>query len=113
MGSSGIKHYNHILISAKSGKGLVQLESLLYKQATLRVNYKQDEIWITNRRQLQSANNALNFLKKARKVLKENGGDEFIAMDLKSCLNALGEIVGETTSDDILGQIFSEFCIGK
>ena len=77
------------------------------------INYKKDEIWITNRRQLQSAKNALNFLKKARKVLKENSGDEFLAIDLKSCLNALGEIVGETTPDDILEQIFSEFCIGK
>ena len=110
---NSIKDYDHIFISAKSGKGLVQLESILYKEATLGINFKEDEIWITNRRQLQSAKNALIFLKRARKVLKDNRGEEFLAMDLKSCLNALGEIVGETTPDDILEQIFSEFCIGK
>jgi tRNA modification GTPase len=52
-------------------------------------------------------------LKQAREILENSAGIEFMAVDLRSCLNALGEIVGETTPDDLLGQIFSEFCIGK
>jgi tRNA modification GTPase len=89
------------------------LESSLYKKATLGGLPQEDEIWITNRRQQQAANNALSALFSARKSLNQSSGEEFIAVDLRSCLNALGEIVGETTPDDLLGQIFSDFCIGK
>jgi len=45
--------------------------------------------------------------------LEQSKGEEFVAVDLRSCLNALGDIVGQTTPDDLLGQIFSKFCIGK
>ena len=38
---------------------------------------------------------------------------EFIAVDLRGAVNAIGEIIGETTTDDILDRIFKEFCIGK
>ena len=38
---------------------------------------------------------------------------EFISIDLRAALNSIGDIVGETTPDDILNRIFSEFCIGK
>ena len=38
---------------------------------------------------------------------------EFVAVDLRAAINALGEIIGETTTDDILDRIFKEFCIGK
>jgi tRNA modification GTPase len=38
---------------------------------------------------------------------------EFIAVDLRSSLDAIGEIVGKTTTEDLLDRIFSQFCIGK
>ena len=85
----------------------------MYAKATLGGLPQQDEIWITNRRQQQAAKKALAALDLAREVLENSNGEEFLAVDLRSCLNALGEIVGETTPDDLLGQIFSEFCIGK
>ena len=103
----------YILVSAKSGEGFLKLESLLYDKATSASSLNQNEFWITNQRQLESAKSALNSLNLARKVLDEHHGEEYLAVDLKSCLNALGEIVGETTTDDLLEQIFSEFCIGK
>jgi len=101
------------LISAKSGDGCDDLESCLFAKATQGGLPQQDEIWITNRRQQQAAKQGLIALQKAREVLENSAGEEFLAVDLRSCLNALGEIVGETTPDDLLGQIFSEFCIGK
>ena len=38
---------------------------------------------------------------------------EIVSLDLRDALNALGEVTGETTTDDILDQIFTRFCIGK
>ncbi len=102
-----------VLISAKNGDGCDELESCLFAKATQGGLPQQDEIWITNRRQQQAAKNALAALQQAREIFENSDGEEFLAVDLRSCLNALGEIVGETTPDDLLGQIFSEFCIGK
>ena len=102
-----------VLISAKTGDGCDELESCLFAKATQGRLPHQDEIWITNRRQQQAAKNALAALQQAREIFENSDGEEFLAVDLRSCLNALGEIVGETTPDDLLGQIFSEFCIGK
>ncbi|HEV8538034.1 MAG TPA: hypothetical protein VGR15_03830 [Bacteroidota bacterium] len=46
-------------------------------------------------------------------TLKSNKSGEFIAPDLRSACNSLGEIVGKISSEDILNNIFSHFCIGK
>ena len=102
-----------VLVSAKTGEGCDELESRLYDKATLGGLPHKDEIWITNRRQQQAAERALKSLLLAGQGLEQSKGEEFIAVDLRSCLNALGDVVGQTTPDDLLGQIFSEFCIGK
>ena len=104
---------DYISVSAKTAEGCDELESKLYEKATLGVSPHKDEIWITNRRQKQAAERALESLLKAIQGLEDSKGEEFVAEDLRTCLNALGDIVGQTTPDDLLGQIFSEFCIGK
>ena len=102
-----------VLISAKTEDGCDELESRLFAKAALGGLPQEDQTWITNRRQQDAAKQALSALFSAREALIQSNGEEFLAVDLRSCLNALGEIVGETTTDDLLGQIFSEFCIGK
>ena len=102
-----------VFVSAKTGEGCGELESRLYDKATLGGLPHKDEIWITNRRQQQAAERAMETLLKAGQCLEHSKGEEFVAVDLRSCLNALGDIVGQTTPDDLLGQIFSKFCIGK
>ncbi len=102
-----------VLVSAKTGEGCDELESSLYDKATLDGIPHKDEIWITNRRQQQAAERALVSLLQAGQGLEQSKGEEFVAVDLRSCLNALGDVVGQTTPDDLLGHIFSEFCIGK
>ncbi len=52
-------------------------------------------------------------LSRFRAAVAGNQEPEFLALDLKESLQALGEITGETTPDEILDQIFSRFCIGK
>jgi tRNA modification GTPase len=55
----------------------------------------------------------LKSLKLVQKALNESVSPELIAVDLQAALNSLGEITGETTTEDILNNIFSRFCIGK
>ena len=103
-----------VLISAKNGDGCKELESYLFEIATQGIGLPTyEDFYITNLRQQDAAEKALSALEKAKKILLYPNGEEFLAVDLRSCINALGEIVGETSSDDLLGQIFSEFCIGK
>ena len=46
-------------------------------------------------------------------TLEENQPPEIIALDIRTALDAIGEIVGKTDTEDLLGEIFSSFCIGK
>jgi tRNA modification GTPase len=52
-------------------------------------------------------------IRQAEISLKKGMSQEFVALDLRVALEAIGEITGQTTTDDILDKIFSEFCIGK
>jgi tRNA modification GTPase len=56
---------------------------------------------------------ALSSLEESSRLLNENASEELVLVGLHNALKLLGEITGETTADDILGQIFSTFCIGK
>jgi tRNA modification GTPase len=53
------------------------------------------------------------FLVKAKETIANNFTGEFIAVDLRNAESALGEIIGKVTTDDILNNIFDNFCIGK
>jgi tRNA modification GTPase len=56
---------------------------------------------------------AIEALNKARESVGSQLSGEFVALDLRGALDALGELTGATTTDDILERVFSEFCIGK
>ncbi len=102
-----------VLLSARTGEGLELLEALLVRKAMMGEVPAGEEIWITNLRQQQSAERALEALEWVRDGLVQDVGEECLAVDLRTALNALGAIVGATTPDDLLGKIFAEFCIGK
>jgi len=67
--------------------------------------YKERHIHCLNRAK-EAADNVI-------RALKEGYGEDFLSIDLRECYLVLGEITGETTSDDIIDKIFSEFCLGK
>ncbi|MGA2957067.1 MAG: tRNA uridine-5-carboxymethylaminomethyl(34) synthesis GTPase MnmE [Thermodesulfobacteriota bacterium] len=71
------------------------------------------EILLSNLRHKQAIEIAREALIQARQSLEANLSAEFITLDLSGALHSLGEIVGETTTEDILNRIFSQFCIGK
>jgi tRNA modification GTPase len=65
-----------------------------------------------NSRHLQALDDAITSLNRAQDALK-TCGDEVIALELREALQSLGQILGQLTPDDLLGRIFSTFCIGK
>jgi tRNA modification GTPase len=71
------------------------------------------EILLSNLRHKQALERAMEGLEKALEAVRLNLSPEFLSIDLGAALQALGEIVGETTSEDLLERIFSQFCIGK
>lgn len=97
-------------ISARSGIGL---DTLWQKITTyLDENYS-GEVFITHERHYQALQKTYDFLQTAHMHLRKGWSKDLIAQDLRYALYALGEITGEVAPDEILGNIFSRFCIGK
>ena len=66
-----------------------------------------------NARHQDVLNRARAAAQRAGEALKSDQTLELVAMDLRIAMNAVGEIVGKTTTEDLLDSIFSQFCIGK
>jgi tRNA modification GTPase len=69
--------------------------------------------FIARRRHLDAIRRAQEHLVRGKAQLKESRAGELLAEELRLAQQALGEITGAFTSDDLLGRIFSSFCIGK
>ncbi|QBR82997.1 tRNA uridine-5-carboxymethylaminomethyl(34) synthesis GTPase MnmE [Legionella israelensis] len=101
---------NQIYLSAKSGEGLNALKQKIKDIA----GYQPEEgQFLARRRHLQALDEAKQLLMNGQRQLSEHKAGELLAEDLRLAHQALGEITGEFTSDDLLGKIFSSFCIGK
>ncbi len=99
-----------LYLSIKTGQGLELLQQHLKSILNLNDN---EANFIARRRHLASLAAAKDALAKASKALHEKLAGELLAEDLKEMQNNLSEITGQFTADDLLGKIFSEFCIGK
>ena len=71
------------------------------------------EIYITNARQKASLIRAEESLKKVQESISFGMPEDFFTIDLMSACEALGEITGETASEDLINEIFGKFCMGK
>ncbi|MFC3908218.1 tRNA uridine-5-carboxymethylaminomethyl(34) synthesis GTPase MnmE [Legionella dresdenensis] len=101
---------NSIYLSAKTGNGV----ALLTEKIKALVGYQPAEgKFIARRRHLHAIDKALDLLKNGEQQLSEYRAGELLAEDLRLAHQALCEITGEFSSDDLLGKIFSSFCIGK
>ena len=105
--------HGHTLInlSAKAGEGIEtlreHLKTCMGYQATTEGGF------LARRRHLEALNTASQLLETGRDQLIHNGAGELLAEDLRQAQQALGEITGQFSNDDLLGRIFSSFCIGK
>lgn len=102
-----------IPISAKTGSGLPELTEAL-AEIGRRITGDTDETLVTNIRHYEALSRAATALGRVRDGLKETTlPPDLIAQDLREALYHLGEIVGEISTDEVLGNIFRKFCIGK
>ena len=101
-----------IWISAKYGYGLKELGDLLVKAAAIPQISEQDVI-VTNMRHYESLVNAQECIRRVRQGLTDRISGDFLSQDIRQCIHHLSTITGDITTDDILGNIFSHFCVGK
>lgn len=100
-----------VAISARTGAGLDVLRQHL-KSACGFLGQVEGEL-LARRRHLNAIERTLKYLNGASNVLEETGATELAAEEMRQAQRALGEITGEFTSEELLGKIFSSFCIGK
>lgn len=68
---------------------------------------------VTNARHYNALTRAAEALSRATSGLESGLSGDLVSQDIRECMHYLGEITGEISTDDILGEIFSHFCIGK
>ena len=100
-----------VRITAKEDKGINDLREHL--KAVMGYNAASEGGFIARRRHIEALHKAESFLHSGMDQLLYAQAGELLAEDLRQAQHALSEITGEFTSDDLLGRIFSSFCIGK
>ena len=100
-----------VAISALTGEGVDALRNAITRSQAGR--YSASEILVTNARHHEALRNACASLILVRKGLETDLSGDFISQDLREALYHLGSITGEISTDEILGNIFRNFCIGK
>lgn len=106
-----LKCKGYVIISAKEKQGL---ESLLEKieSMTPKTDFN-NKVFLSNARHYQIINKALEEIKLAMQNVEAGISSDLIAENIRMATNYIGEITGEVCNEDILGNIFSNFCIGK
>ncbi len=103
---------HQIFISAKHNDNTNQLESLLLNVAAI-PSIGDNDVMVTNMRHYEALQNAYTAIERVKAGLEQNISGDFLSQDIRECLHYLGEITGTITTDEVLGNIFKHFCIGK
>jgi len=103
----------YLLISCKTQKGFTSLKRKIISIVKEKMPDFTSGVVVTSARHRQKLRNTINYLKSSRQKLVNHESPELTALDLRSAINEIDEITGRIYNDDILGRIFSKFCIGK
>ncbi len=109
---SGPEGVSIVRISAKTGSGLPELRSIL-AQSQHDLMADSDTTLVTNQRHAQALSDARTSLLRVREGLASSLPTDLAAQDIREAIYHLGSIVGEISTDEVLGNIFANFCIGK
>lgn len=101
-----------IFIAAKQKENLDELIAAMQQVVSLDP-IDEDVVIVTNIRHFEALAKALESVERVQSGLERQISGDFVAQDIRECLHFLGEITGEISTDEILGHIFKNFCIGK
>lgn len=101
-----------VFVSSEKRENLDALRSKLMEVMELNDELT-DKTMVTNLRHYQALNETLEAISDIRDNFQQGVSTDFITIDIRKALHAMGEITGEITNDEILGNIFQKFCIGK
>ncbi len=101
-----------VFISAKQKQNIEQLRSLLLETVNLQ-KVDENDVIVTNIRHFEALTHAYDAIERVKMGLDSGISSDFLSQDIRECLHYLGEITGEITTDEVLGNIFKNFCIGK
>jgi tRNA modification GTPase len=102
-----------VLVSALTGEGIDGLRSRIEQYLLSERPADAADLVVTSVRQRDALVNAAARLRASSGGLRAGTPDEIVLLDLHAALDAIGELTGEVTTDDILDRVFSTFCIGK
>ncbi len=109
---SRLEKDNFIFISASHKTNIPQLKESILSRFQVK-NVKQGDVLVTNLRHYQNLLQTNESLERVLQGMDKGVTGDFLAMDIRQALHYLGEITGQITTDDLLANIFSKFCIGK
>jgi len=110
--SEKFANLNAVSISAKEKTGIEELKTRLTEFVNLSA-LKEDQTIVTNTRHIEALSGAKKSLLEVLQGFDNQMSGDLVAIDIRRALFFLGAITGEITTDDLLGNIFSKFCIGK
>ena len=106
------EQFDYLMISAKTGDGVETLKKQLLGLVQMGKLHNNDTI-ITNARHYDALRQALDNIQKVQHGLQTGLSGDLLAIDIREALHHFGRITGEISTDDLLGNIFANFCIGK
>lgn len=104
---------NVLFISTKNNNTIKELENKILETLNLNNLFNKDITYISNARQLEKINFAIKALDEALTTIENEATIDFVDIDIRKAWLYLGEIVGQTSTDNLLDELFSKFCLGK
>ena len=101
-----------VAISARNNGDVLRLQQCIVEAAAL-PQVDNDTVIVTNARHYEALTRARQAITRALEGLRDGLTGDLVSQDIRECLHHLGTITGQITTDDILGEIFAHFCIGK
>ena len=102
-----------VYISAKENIGIDDLKNKIKELYNLEKIETEDLSYLSSARSISLLKQAMQSLKNADKGIDDNYPIDMVEIDIKDSWNLLGEIIGETYEEELIDQLFSQFCLGK
>ena len=104
---------NYIEISVKDAININKIKEEIKKLFSLGEIQNNDMTYLSNARSISLLDKSLNYINESIKEIKDGSPIDIVELNLKEAWNTLGEVIGETYTDELLDELFSRFCLGK